>query len=218
MANMHAIAESIGPGDLVFDIGAHAGDKAAWFLAKGARVVCVEPQPNVVQVLRQRLAGKSNVTIIQKGMGRQRGTMNMSICSKTPVISTFSDSWKKGRFVNAQWDQIIPVEIITLDDLVAEHGSPKFCKIDVEGFELEVLHGLSSKIGCISFEFTSEFIRNAQEAIDHLIKIGYTKFNVSIGEAAAYQLPEYVSKSQLLDMLLPSSKMIHDLWGDIYAL
>ena len=40
------------PGDLVFDIGAHVGDRVASFRRLGARVVAVEPQPAMVRALR----------------------------------------------------------------------------------------------------------------------------------------------------------------------
>jgi FkbM family methyltransferase len=217
MSNMHAIAASIGPGDLVFDVGAHVGDKALWFLARGATVVCVEPQPNVALRLRERLAGKPNVTILQKGLGRAKGMLNMSVCSSMPVISTFSDGWKHGRFANCVWDQTVAVEVVTLDDLIGVFGTPKYCKIDVEGFELEVLHGLSRKAGCLSFEFTSEFIQDAVLAMEHLIQLGYTGFNVSYGEAATFEHSEFVSRDQLVSLLLPAAKRDSDLWGDIYA-
>ena len=42
------------PGDLCFDIGAHLGDRTAHFLTLGARVVAVEPQPQLMALLRRR--------------------------------------------------------------------------------------------------------------------------------------------------------------------
>lgn len=42
------------PGDTIFDVGAHVGDKAVMFLASGARVVCFEPQPECANVLRDK--------------------------------------------------------------------------------------------------------------------------------------------------------------------
>ena len=41
----------------------------------------------------------------------------------------------------------------TLDTLVAEYGEPAFCKIDVEGFEVEALKGLSRPLRALSFEY-----------------------------------------------------------------
>ena len=42
------------------------------------------------------------------------------------------------------------------DNMISRYGSPEFTKIDVEGYEFEVLNGLSQPIKTISFEFTSE--------------------------------------------------------------
>ena len=181
MAQMHAVVELINRGDLVFDVGAHVGDKAIWFLNRGAKVICIEPQPLIAQRLHQRMAGVNNAIVVQKGLGRRRAVMNMSLCTSTPVLSTFSDRWKQGRFVEKVWDQTALVEIVTLDDLIAQYGSPKYCKIDVEGYEREVLAGLTAKTGCLSFEFTAEFIDDASASLDHLTEIGYSRFNLSLG-------------------------------------
>ncbi len=51
------------PGDLVFDIGAHVGDRVAAFRRLGARVVAVEPQPALVRTLRLLFGRDAAVTI-----------------------------------------------------------------------------------------------------------------------------------------------------------
>ena len=63
-----------------------------------------------------------------------------SVCA-TNTISTFSEEWKQGRFADYKWDRKVIVEVGTLDELSALHGTPKYCKIDVEGFEDRVLTG-----------------------------------------------------------------------------
>ena len=46
------------------------------------------------------------------------------------------------------------VPVTTLDALIERHGVPSFVKVDAEGFEEEVLQGLSRSIKALSFEFT----------------------------------------------------------------
>ena len=45
-------------------------------------------------------------------------------------------------------------KIITMDSLIAQFGAPAFTKIDVEGFELEVLKGLTKPVKYLSIEYT----------------------------------------------------------------
>ena len=56
-APLHQIAQCLVPGDVVFDIGANNGDKAAALLSRGVKVVCIEPQPACVAVLNNRFRG-----------------------------------------------------------------------------------------------------------------------------------------------------------------
>ena len=60
-------------GDLVFDIGAHVGDRVASFRRLGARVVAVEPQPAMVRVLRLLYGRSADVAIEAVAVGRAAG-------------------------------------------------------------------------------------------------------------------------------------------------
>ena len=108
--------------------------------------------------------------------------MDFSICSKANTISTFSDQWKKGRFADYQWDKTIKVEVTTLEAVIQKHGVPKYCKIDVEGYEWEVLQGLKSLVPNLSFGYTIEFMDTAKRCVEHLQNLGYVYFNATIGE------------------------------------
>ena len=213
----HAILQTIGPGDVVFDIGANRGDKALWFIERGARVVCVEPQPRLVEVLNQRFGGDPNVTVVPKGLAAAPGVADMAICSAHQELSTFAPHWQQGRCAAERWDQTATVELTTLDHLVGAFGSPKYCKIDVEGYELEVVNGLSSKIGCLSFEFTGEFIGMSMKVVERLIRLGYDSFNVSAGESEKFYFENWLPFYDLVHILMNSARQNRELWGDIYA-
>jgi FkbM family methyltransferase len=202
-------------GDLVFDVGANIGAKTGEFVASGARVVCFEPQPDCVIQLQQRFAQNPNVVIEATGLAAQSGTLELSICSAANTISTFSSAWKKGRFSDYQWDRKVLVPVTTLDAAIARHGIPAYVKVDVEGFELDVLRGLSSPLPLLSFEFTIEFLETNRDCARHLESIGFGKFNAKIGTLDNYISKRWLSAEELFVLLRSSSDT--ELWGDIYA-
>lgn len=212
----HLISNALVPGDIYFDIGANIGDEADFFVQRGMAVVCVEPQPDLANRLVQRFSGISRVNVVPMALGQRAGVALMSISSATPTLSTFASHWKQGRFAGYVWDKTAEVKMITLDDLVRDFGVPRYCKIDVEGFEREVLAELSRRIGIISYEYTSEFMGHALEVLLHLLNLGYRSFNLSIGEGASFQFDRWVEYYELASILHHSREQ-KDLWGDIYA-
>src|ERR1043165_279294 len=60
-------------GDLVFDVGAHVGDRVGSFRRLGARVVALEPQPALVTTLKLLYGRDRNVAIEAKAVGRRSG-------------------------------------------------------------------------------------------------------------------------------------------------
>ena len=149
---------------LVFDIGANVGNRTKVFRDIGWSVVAVDPQKSCCAALAECFAGDSNVKIVNKAIGEQPGMAQMYI-SSADVLSSLSKEFiektsSSGRFQESWWDRQEEVEIVTLEQLISEHGVPKFIKIDVEGFEHKVLDG-ARKLLCsrlvryIEFEFTT---------------------------------------------------------------
>jgi FkbM family methyltransferase len=214
-ATKPTVADWISDGDIVFDVGAYLGSKTDTYLAKGARVVCFEPQPKCVRALREKYQNNRKVTIVDKGLADKSGQTRLLVCNSAPTISTFSRQWLTGRFADHLWDRAVPVQVTTLDETIRTYGCPKFCKIDVEGFEFEVLKGLSQRIPYLSFEFTIEFLENAKKCVTHLVDLGYKYFNVGLGENAELVFWEWVSPEALFHHIEHLNDKL--LWGDIYA-
>jgi len=212
----HDVIKLLNSGDLFFDIGAHLGSKSNQFLNKKLKTVMVEPLPQCIKQLKVKFKDKKDIEILQKAVGKNIGTMTLEINSKMPTISTMAKHWKKGRFSSEKWDQKILVEVITLDQLIKIYGKPDYIKIDVEGFELEVLLGLTQKVGIISFEFASEFLDQTFDCLSHLKKIGYNDYNFSIGERRKF-FSEWSTTDRLIKKL--ENEIVNDkmLWGDIYC-
>lgn len=202
-------------GDLVFDVGAHVGDKAVRFRQVGARVICFEPQPSCASTLRSRFVADDAVVVAGVGLSDREGTLDLMLCADASTLSTFSMAWKNGRFVGHSWDKLVEVSVITLDKAILEWGKPNYIKIDVEGYEKQVLLGLNSTVPYLSFEFTKEFMDDAQACVRRLGLLGFRGFNVAIGESQDFLLTEWVSSELLFKNLSIETDPL--LWGDIYA-
>ena len=214
-------SQFIKKGDLCFDVGAHVGNRTEVFLKLKAKVVCVEPQDECIKILQKRFRNK-NVVLVNKGLAAKDGELKLSICERANTISTMSEKWKlavksSGRFSSYKWTKSRMVPVTTLDALIKKYGLPVFCKIDVEGFESSVLTGLSQPIPYLSFEFTREFFDDAKPCINHLLSLGYVRFNCSLGESTQMLFRTWVTSKELCQKL--DKMMIDDnfLWGDIYA-
>lgn len=208
----------IGKNKLFFDIGANIGFKTKVFRSLGINVVAVEPQENCFAILTNKFIEDNKVKLVNKGISNQRGEMKIKISSSSSLISTFSDKWQKdGRFNNFSYDKEQMVKVITFDDLVNEYGVPDFVKIDVEGYEYEVISGLNKKIPCLSFEFTSEFFTDSIKILEHLEKLGFTQFNYGDGEKMKLIFDNWLNKNEFVNYIINQIKENPNLWGDVYA-
>lgn len=213
-------AQFVGPGDLVFDVGAHVGDRVASFRRMGARVVAVEPQPAAMRALRLMFHRDAGVTLVPAAIGAAPGRLAMHINAANPTISTLSPEFIAAAqtdpgWAGQVWDRVIEVPVVTLDDLIAAHGLPDFIKIDVEGFEAEAIAGLTHRPKALSFEFTTIQRDCALLALDRVARLGDYRFNVSVGEAHALQHPDFIAAPQMAAFLRDAPDDLNA--GDIYA-
>lgn len=212
-------SQFINKGDFCFDIGASYGNRTDTFLKLGAKVLAIEPQKNEHNFLKRKFGDK--IILIRKAVGSVCETKKMFL-NEHSALSSLSEEWiskvkDSNRFKNLNWDKSIDVEVITLDYLIDIYGRPDFCKIDVEGYELEVIKGLSKPIKLLSFEFTiPEFTDRAIECINHLSSLGKIICNYSKGESLELGLEEWVDSKNFLELLkiFPSKDIID---GDIYV-
>jgi len=174
--------------DLVFDIGAHVGDRVAAFRRLGAKVVAVEPQRALNFVIGMMFSRDDRVVIKRVAVGRKAGELRLMINTDNPTISTASKAFIDAAqdapgWQGQHWDKSIRVPMTTLDALIAEHGVPAFIKIDIEGFEEEALMGLTQPVAALSFEFTTIQRDVARACINRCLALGMTLFNAAIGES-----------------------------------
>jgi len=213
-------SQFIAEGDLVFDVGANVGNRVAVFLELGARVVAVEPQKACIKTLRRRFGHEQNFTLEPCSLGARAG-MDYLYQSNANTISSMSKTWidtvrNSGRFSSYHWGKPRRVAVTTLDALILRYGLPKFVKIDVEGYELEVIKGLSQPVNMLSLEFVPEILNPTFEAMQLLNVMGPTVFNYGLGEATAFELDDWVDLIAITGCLSGYRDRI-DCFGDVYV-
>ncbi|AGA33461.1 methyltransferase, FkbM family domain protein [Thioalkalivibrio nitratireducens DSM 14787] len=208
-------------GGLVFDIGAHLGDRTRAFADLGARVVALEPQPQLERWLRRLVGSHPSVVVRPQAVGRAAGQARLAISRLHPTVSTLSADWQEGlsrrnrSFRRVAWDRTVSVEVTTLDALIREYGVPDFCKLDVEGFEAEVLAGLSRPLPALSLEFVSGALEVARDSVRRLAELGPYAFNAIPGERREFLFRGWRPPDALAAWLEAGAGGIAS--GDLYA-
>lgn len=177
------------PGDLVFDVGAHVGTRARAMRAAGARVVALEPQEPFSTFLRRTLP--RDIRLVEAAAGGVETVAEMAVSSLHPTVSSlkagFADeAGSAPGFGHVRWDRVQRVQVTTLDRLIAAEGLPRYVKIDVEGFELEVLSGLSQPVEMVSVEYLPGLPDLTLSVIDRLQQLGSYRFNPVRGESGRF--------------------------------
>ena len=213
-------SQFIRKGSVCFDVGANVGDKTELFLQLGATVVAVEPQQSCQRILRRRFGNNKNVYIEACALAEIKGKTTLFI-DKSKTLASISQDWistvkRSGRFSSHKWSDKLSVAAVSLDDLIEKYGKPGFCKIDVEGAELEVLRGLSSQIDVVSFEFVSERATRSLDCIDYLAELGKAEFNYCLGSSLHFALPDWSGPAEFKVILNKMSLHLEN-YGDIYV-
>ena len=210
----------IQPGDLCFDIGAHVGNRLRVWSSLGAHTIAVEPQPQMLRVLAQLYGRSPHVTLVDQAIGAAPGEATLYISSRFPTVTTLSDEWITAvqhdeSFAQVNWDQTHTVPVITLDQLIDRYGLPTFCKIDIEGYELAALQGLTHPLPALSFEYIPVAIENAVACVARLAELGPYRFNYTVGEHHQFQLAKWVSATEITAVLGNIEPSLGS--GDVYA-
>jgi FkbM family methyltransferase len=180
-------------GELIFDVGANAGEKTDVFLRLGARVLAVEPDESNQEVLRRKFLRyrllKKPVIVLGKALSDRNTVETMWIDAAGSALNTLSHKWVEtlrhdadrfGQSLAFKDERQVPTT--TLEDLFASYGVPFFVKIDVEGYELNVLRGMKCSVPFLSFEVNlPEFKSEGLQCITALGSLAEEgKFNFAV--------------------------------------
>jgi hypothetical protein len=106
------------------------------------------------------------------------------------------------------------VPTVTLDNLIAEHGSPRYCKTDVEGLEPAVLRGLSTAVPLLEFEYHRELLDHAEDRVELIGRLGTYVFNATSGEWPRLEFATWLPACEALEYVAGPDTIG---WGNVVA-
>jgi FkbM family methyltransferase len=207
-------------GETCFDIGANVGNRVKVFLKLGAKVVAVEPQRECIRILELIFTGRPNFSLVPKAMGAAEGEAEIVIADVS-TVSSMSQEWiekvqSTKKFGDVQWTRKQTVPVTTLDKLIDQFGIPAFIKIDVEGYEYQVIQGLTRPVRSLSLEFTPEFLDSTLRCIEHLAKLGEIRLNYALGESMNLVAADWLTVTEGTK-ILEGFRDRRDVFGDLYV-
>jgi len=153
MPEMLAWRRELRPGDLFIDVGANVGTYTIWAAELGAEVIALEPAADTFALLQENITLNGyQVTAVRAAAGGHCGTARLTA----------------GRDAGNRLDPAGPEEtpLVTIDSLIGDRHVAGL-KVDVEGFEADVLRGCARalaerRIGLIQLEW-NETSRSASD-------------------------------------------------------
>jgi FkbM family methyltransferase len=207
----------INENDLCFDIGANIGERTEIFLKIGAETVSIEPQTGCIELLKKKFGENKRLKILQYAVGSFEKEDELMICDENSECSTLSKDFisayaELSRF---HWQKKEKINVTTLDKLFELYGTPKFCKIDVEGYESEVFLGMKKPAKYIAFEFNKLLLNDTAKSLDIIKNLGSCRCNFIKYETMNLILDKWVPVQEFRDNL--NSFISPDTWtGEIF--
>jgi FkbM family methyltransferase len=167
-----------GDRDLVFDIGLHNGDDAAYYLDLGYVVVGVEANPLLAAQCTLRFENEirqGRMKVINAGVLKEPGDFKFYRNLRDACWSSFLP--EKGK-KEGDWEEL-KIPCVTTQQLIAEHGKPFFMKVDIEGADLQALHSITP---ATAPPYVSLEVNCFDPILERLIGLGYSAFKFVNGE------------------------------------
>lgn len=197
----------VGEADTVFVFGDQTGTLTQLFTELKVKVVCIQPIPTFIPALKEKFAKNQYCYLVHEDVGAFQTEFYYHGLYERQILPYSSN-------LSASEAQEY-IKITTLDDLINRYGIPSYCYIAAEGFEGDVLKGLSHLINTISFTFYSFTHEKTTEIVRRIMSLGEYEFNWKFHDTT-----KLISKNWLSPKSLHYSIQEHsdtNFGGEIFA-
>ncbi|MDO9000763.1 MAG: FkbM family methyltransferase [Bacteroidota bacterium] len=211
----------ITPNMKIIDVGANVGNYSQVFLTLGAKVLGLEPQKYCQKILEKRFKNSINFKLIPLASGAKESIEKIHK-SNSHTIASMNKNWidnvkKSDRFNGEDWNKTETISVTTIDNIIKENFCPDYIKIDVEGFELDVLKGLSHSVEYISFEITlPEMKQTAIDCVNEIGRIGNYLYSIPEAEKVI-DIKNWQTKTEIILYLESLSQNSEKISADIFC-
>jgi FkbM family methyltransferase len=174
-----ALRRTVSSGAVVYDVGANVGFfslLSAKLAGPGGRVEAFEPVPHNAAAIRANAAlnGLETIRVHQVAVSDHDGTGQVCI----PVEASWAHLMDRGQ--HPATEKVISVQLTVLDDQIGAGLLPRpdVVKIDVEGFELQVLNGLRQTLANHPVTVICELHGTNPEMLEMMSALGYSVINL----------------------------------------
>jgi len=184
--------------DVVFDVGTNIGTIANWFSNRTKHVHGFEPHPDNLRMTQDQIVLRQtkNITLSQLALGSEPGSLQLH-------VKSFHGHHSLGDTGASPTVEKIDVQVDTVDRYCKTNAIDRidFLKIDVEGFEEDVLKGATGmlaegKVGLVLFELRQSILaslgKQGSAIFTPLLENGYSVFTLDgrVLNEAALSAPE----------------------------
>ena len=143
---------------IIYDIGSHVCEYGILFskIYAQAKIFCFEANPNLINKSKNNIRNNKKIKLLNLGIGNKNISLNFNLNLLNEKTSSFfkvnknSKNYKIKKLINNHLNKETKIKMITLDKFISsDNPCPDLIKIDVEGYEKEVLLGIKKNLNNI---------------------------------------------------------------------
>ncbi len=182
-------SQFVGNSDFAITVGDSLANVSDALLQSGALTLVVEPLPESIDYVTQKLEKQKNKIILHEDIGAYNAEFAYNEAYEKKILPYSSN-------LTVSENKSV-VKITTTDELIRAYGVPAFLFINANGYENDVLKGLNTPVLILAVAFYSYLSEKTIEVVRRLMYIGDYEFNWIVDEEANFQSKKWLNAKEL---------------------